>query len=80
MKPTTSKQELQIFSQNIVWLRKRYCLSKKAMARLLQISVRSLTRIEQGNFPPRVTVEIFFHVEDHFGIPPQVILTRQLDD
>ena len=68
------------FCHNIKWMRLHRKLSKKKMAEILKISVGTLTKIENGMLPPRLTIEIFFNFQNHFGIRPADQLSRRLGE
>lgn len=70
MRNKQSREQIQAFLYNIAWLRKHYGISKKKMAELLGIGVGSLNKIEQGILPPRMSMEVVFHVFDHFHLMP----------
>ena len=55
-------------AHNLVTLRKRYGLSRCAMAKLLGISVYSLRVLEQGERLPNVGIEFLFRLAGHFRI------------
>ena len=74
------KNKLSILCKNIKFLREKNNLTKAAMARVLQISVKSLSKIEQGNFPPRISCEILFRLHFAFGIAPTDLLRTPLYD
>ncbi len=63
--------DAEIFMFNVVWLRKEYGLSKKKMAKILGISAGTLNKIEKGELPPRLSVEIVFNIYNYFGILPK---------
>lgn len=67
-----------ILMENITWLRKAHDLSKTEMAKLLHISVRSLNRMEQGEFPPRTNTNVLFRIQYAFGVHPAELLSRKL--
>ena len=73
-------RELETFAHNITWLRKHYGISKKRMSFLLGISVRSLNRIENGDVPLGLRVNIFFNVYKHFGILPNQQLGQRFGE
>lgn len=54
---------------NIISLRKQYGLTKKAMAKLLGVSLYSLNRLESGIMPQRLGVDMVFRTQACFGIP-----------
>lgn len=70
--------ELETLSHNIVRLRKKHGLSKKEMASILGIGVKSLSRIENGDFPKRIGVHLIINIWEHFGILPQQQISKQL--
>ena len=80
MEHTSSKHEFENLCHNIIWLRDFHRLSKKDMAKLLEISLYTLNRLERGEIPPRLSVESLFFVSDHFHIPPYRLLTSRLDE
>ena len=68
------------FLHNIVWLRKHNGLSKKEMAKRLEIGLWSLNKIERGELPPRLHCDIIFAVHHEFGIPYADLLSIRLDE
>lgn len=72
-----SDTQLEIFSCNVAWLRKQHNLSKRKMAQILEIGVQGLSRIENGEIPPGLGIDIFFAIQDHFGIRPSQLLTQR---
>ncbi len=59
------------FCRNIKKLREQQGLSKKNMAERLGIGVRSLSLLESGILPPRLSCDVLWYIYDHFGILPQ---------
>ncbi len=72
-----TKKELQTFSYNVAWLRKKNGLTKKKMAQILGIGVVSLNKIERGEVPPRTSVEILFKIYNYFNIRPSELIAEQ---
>ena len=60
--------ELDIFCKNVKTLRNTKKLSKRKMAKILGIGTISLTSIENGIVPPRLSFEVVFKIKCHFGI------------
>ncbi len=65
-------------AENILYLRKKYCVSRRALANLLDMSEQILKAIETKSQPP-----IFFHqrldrLQDIFAIPLEEILHKDL--
>ena len=56
------------FMQNITDLRKQNGLSKRQMAKLLGVSVRTITRLEKGELPPNLSIKTVFRIQTHFGV------------
>ena len=63
-------RDVQIFCENFRYLRRSRGLTQKQMAQRLQISVGYVRRIEKGEHPPRMTVEVIFQIFRVFGITP----------
>ncbi len=78
MRNEESNREWEIFANNVKWIRKTYGISKKKMASLLKIGIGSLNKIENGEMPPRLTIEIFFIIYKFFGIHPKDQLGERL--
>lgn len=71
MKDITPKEEIKNFMNNIVWLREKHGLSNDEMAKILGISSDSLNKIENGELPPLISVDVIFNIQKHFGILPK---------
>ena len=69
-----------IFSQNMKKIRKDTHLTQKEMARRLGISVTSLSKIEMGILPPRLSCSIIFRVHKEFGIHPKDLFEPLVSD
>ena len=62
--------EIQIFCENIKKLRKQNHLSKREMARILHISPKSLTQIENNTIPAKMSVSVLIHASTYFHLRP----------
>ena len=51
---------INTFLHNVIWLRKHYGLTKKAMAEKLGISLWMLNKIENGELPPGLQIDVLF--------------------
>ena len=80
MQRKTCCESFVYFSENILQLRKMYGYSKQQMASILRVSPWMLGKIEQGILPPRLSVDILFAVQEHFGISPSKQLSQNLAD
>ena len=65
-----TEREFEIFMRNLSRLRRSRGLSKQQMAKLLGISVKTWNKIEKGEFPPRLSVNVMEKVYRHFGVTP----------
>jgi len=63
--------DINNFINNIAYLRKKSGLSKKEMATVLNISIYALNKIERGELPEKLSVEIVFNLQKHFKISPE---------
>ena len=65
------ERETSVFCANVKALRQREKLSKKEMAKRLGIGVGSLTKLESGILPPRLTCNILIKLHTCFGVLPE---------
>ena len=63
-----------VFCENVRLLRKREGLTQKEMAERLKVSVRSISMIENGIVPKRLSCDILFKIHFEFGIDPTDLL------
>ena len=68
----------KFFVNNIIWLRKHHKFSKEKMAEILGINVEMLNRIENGEIPEELSVEIIFKISSHFSLNPKVLFCEHL--
>ena len=59
------------FSENIKCIRKKAGLNQKEMARILGIGVSTLSKIEKGVLPPRLSCSVLFRLQQRFGVHPK---------
>ncbi len=63
------KEEIiEIFCNNVRMLRMEHHLTKKEMARIMGIGVQSLSKIENGILPPRMSGNVLFRLHRYFGV------------
>ena len=74
----TISHEIEIFCNNVKWLRMHHKLSKNQMARIMKISVRSLNKLEQGDIPWGIGVNAILYTGIYFGVKPAKLLTERL--
>lgn len=72
-------EEIAIFCENVRRLRTKHGLSKKEMARRLEIGVHSLSLLESGVLPKWLGCDIIYAIHDHFGITPNKMVTSLLE-
>ncbi len=59
---------VKTLGKNIKSLRENRGFSKKELAGRIGIGVKSLSKLEEGIFPPRLAVGVLFSLEREFGI------------
>ena len=67
------------FSRNICYLRETHHLSKRAMAKLLGISIKSLSLLEAGTIPPRMTINVLRRIFAVFHVTPHTMFSILLE-
>ena len=60
-----------VFCYHIRRIRKENNMTQREMAHKLGISISTLTKIEKGIIPPRLSCSILFRVQREFGIHPK---------
>ncbi len=80
MKNVNEKREenLRNFCDNVRFLREREGLTKLEMARKLQVSIRTVTMLERGIVPRRLSSTTVFNIYYEFGISPDDIFKKRL--
>lgn len=73
------ESESLIFCENIKMLREKENLSKAKMAKILGISVNTLTVIEKGILPQRLSCNVLFRIHQYFGIIPKDMFVRIIE-
>jgi len=71
------QSELDIFCENIRYLRRIHGLSQEEMAQCLKIDLYSLKQLETGSVPEDIEVTVLFAIQDSFSVPLSHIF-RQL--
>ena len=75
---STDKSVL-IFGRNICFLRRKYHLPQKAMAKLLGISLYNLRLLEDGKIPKQLTIDFLAPLYDHFHYPLDKLFCTDLE-
>jgi transcriptional regulator with XRE-family HTH domain len=68
--------ELLVFCKNFKKLREKEKLSKRKMAKILGIGVSSITLIENGTVPKRLSFKVMLEIYNNFGITPQEMISE----
>lgn len=69
---------IEYLSHNIYYLRSENNFSKKKMAEILKIGVNTLSKIEKGILPPRLSVDVLFRLKDYFGISLKLLIETKM--
>ena len=64
----SNQDEILVFGENVKKLRKKENLSKKEMAEIMGVGVRSVTMLENGVLPLRLDVKALQRLSFRFGI------------
>ena len=80
MMQASTGNQFKNLCHNIVWLRRSHGLSRKKMSALLGIGLWSLTQLERGQIPPRLSIELIFEISRTFHIPPYRLFASRLDE
>ena len=75
-----NRAQLLALCENVKFLRKRDGLSKQEMARKLRISIRSLSMLEKGIIPERLSCDLLINIYFAFGISPTDILKGHISN
>lgn len=70
--------ELKIFCANFKQIREILILSKQQMSKLLNVSVATVTGLENGLIPRRVGVNLLLAIYENFEIAPAEMFCRFL--
>jgi transcriptional regulator with XRE-family HTH domain len=68
--------ELLVFCENFKKLREKEKLYKRKMAKILGIGVSSITLIENGTVPKRLSFKVMLEIYNNFGITPQEMISE----
>ena len=80
MNVIANNEVIKYLSYNISYLRKSNNITKREMAKILSIGIKSLNKIEQGIIPPRLSVEVLFRIRDYFGVPLSIQVSLKIDE
>ncbi len=61
-------KEISAFCYNVQYIRKKYFLSVKSLAMLLDICEEDLLQIESGLIPQHITVQILYRLHNIFDM------------
>lgn len=63
-------EELKTFCGNVKLIREKLGFSKEKMAKIAGISVKSLSAIENGTVPKRLSVKMLINIYNNLGVHP----------
>ena len=75
-----SKYYINLFCKNVKYLRKKHNLSKAEMAIKLDIGIGSITSIEKGILPPRLSARVLMKIEESFNVSASELLSVNLSE
>ncbi len=71
-----TNEMFDFFCKNVKIIREQNHLSKKEMAKILGIGLKSLSSIENGKIPPRLKAEVLIKIYRYFGILPSEMMNE----
>lgn len=74
----TTKTDIIIFCKSIKNIRIINKMSKRQFAKMLHISEKSLSMIENGKMPPRLSTSVIMDIYDCFGIIPKKLFNGDM--
>ena len=60
-----------VLAEHMKQIRKEEGLTQKEMAAKLGIGIATLSKLERGIIPPRLSCSVLFRVQKHFGVHPK---------
>ena len=66
----------KIFCNNLKCLRRTKGLSKKEMSQILNISEKSISMLESGIIPQRLSASVIFRIGKAWGIAPEYMFVE----
>lgn len=70
----------KIFCQNVKLLREVCGLSKKEMAKICGIGVNSLSKIESGVLPPKLSCVMVINLADYFKLNADIFFSKSFNE
>lgn len=73
-----NNEVIKYLSYNVLYLRKKHNITKKDMARILGVGIKTLNKIEHEILPPRLSVDILFKIQKRFGISVSSLVSEDI--
>ena len=73
----TTEQAEKLFCWNVCKLRKEHGLTKKQMADIMGVGVRSVRMIERGELPPRLGCGALYALAEYFDLPADAFFSKK---
>ena len=74
-----NQEQLLNFCDNVRLLRRRAGLTQKEMAKRLGVGAVSISMLEKGTVPKRLSCEVLFRLALEFGASPTDLLKKRLE-
>lgn len=65
---------------NVVYLRKKNGYTRKQMAEIMGVSMRTMYMFENGIHPPRLSCNYIYYLSKHFNIPIAYFFEKRFDE
>lgn len=79
MKDLVQEGKWSPFCVNVYYLRKKHGLSKREMAQILGVGIKTLNVLEEGVLPQRLGCAVLVRASEHFGISTDQLCCRCLN-
>ena len=71
---------MEYLSHNVLYLRKKHNITKRKMAKILGVGIKTLNKVEKGILPPRLSVEFLFRIKENFGTSLKNQISVKIDE
>ena len=65
---------------NVAYLRKKNGYTRKQMAEIMGVSLRTINMFEKGEHPPRLSCHYLYNLKPHFKIPIASFFEKRFDE
>ncbi len=74
------EREIKNVMHNVVYLRKKNGYTRKQMAEIMGVSMRTINMFENGIHPPRLSCHYLYNLNVYFKIPIANFFEKRFDE